>query len=821
VEFTGTGERDLPNLNLTVNGNLLIDGATLKNENSKIQYVKGNMVLLSGGFVPGTYNSSPTTGCFVQLNGTQRQLLGGFSGSNAFAGLRIVNTNGITLSAPVEVSNTLFLTDGIVYTNNSAKLFVSRASNLAVSGTSATSYVDGPLVRNTSATAYFFNVGSKGRHALTTVTPVAGSTGNWEVQYHNEASALNEMISPVEYVSNNEYWSIQAPAVNKIAKIEIRSDGTSGVNPDNRDDLLIFYRETPALGWTSLSDSIIGNLSGGTGYAIGVNFDSFAGLGRITFGSKTNESFNWTGATNNDWFVGTNWNKGFVPSAASPVVINNTTNKPVISGIASVAYAKTLEIKSAATLTLNPGGKLSVYGNMTNNGQLIIEHTTDKPASFIYNGTTPSGSNTVVRLKDVEGMRYWYHGWPMSGAKASGYATTNEIFTNDVLLYRHNFNTYAWEKITNYSENLSALPMRGYTVMLRNTATVQNTGELNNAPLYSYSITKNVWELLSNPYPSYIDLESGAIGFANVYRSIYVYTTIDGTRTFSTYSTGSHVGVNGGSRYIAPMQGFWVRWFVAPNAFTISKAAQTHGTGGSLKSASNQTNDVLRLTLSDTKLSDEMALVFRENGSEKFSVVYDAEKRTDTGTSIIYLYSLKDSRLLAINMLPETFEERTIPLGMRVGTTRAGTLTIKANNITEFMPEVDVWLLDTKTGVDVNLRRTPEYTFTTGAVTDEGRFILHFTKVTTDVKNPEVAKGDNIVITAIGIGNKSIVKVKDPLFAGKVSIEVVDALGRVHSSVLSNTERTEVSAPTNTQFYVVKVTYKDMVKSFKVMNVMN
>lgn len=46
----------------------------------------------------------------------------------------------------------------------------------------------------------------------------------------------------------------------------------------------------------------------------------------------------WTGATSTDWFTGTNWNTGVVPTAADLVILNTITPNPTfVSGGAAVA----------------------------------------------------------------------------------------------------------------------------------------------------------------------------------------------------------------------------------------------------------------------------------------------------------------------------------------------------------------------------------------------------------------------------------------------------------------------------------------------------
>jgi hypothetical protein len=75
----------------------------------------------------------------------------------------------------------------------------------------------------------------------------------------------------------------------------------------------------------------------------------------------------WTGATSNDWNTASNWNTNGVPTATQSVTIPNTTQNPVINGIAVCA---SLTMTNAAgtgdnVLTINSSGSLVVTGLVT------------------------------------------------------------------------------------------------------------------------------------------------------------------------------------------------------------------------------------------------------------------------------------------------------------------------------------------------------------------------------------------------------------------------------------------------------------------------
>ncbi|THU39269.1 hypothetical protein FAM09_12205 [Niastella caeni] len=76
-------------------------------------------------------------------------------------------------------------------------------------------------------------------------------------------------------------------------------------------------------------------------------------------------SNNWVGTVSSDWNTAANWCGG-VPVSTTDVMINSGTPfSPVVNGTAN---ARTLAIGSGATVTVNAGGTLNLYGNFVSIG---------------------------------------------------------------------------------------------------------------------------------------------------------------------------------------------------------------------------------------------------------------------------------------------------------------------------------------------------------------------------------------------------------------------------------------------------------------------
>ena len=236
---TGTGTRVLPNKDLTVCKRLLIDGPVLDNSvnNSKL-IINGSMELYNtGGFLSGSGTSPAST---VTFAGTSIQTLGGptgnFSGSNKLNNLEINNPSGLNIGVNglVEVNNKLLLSNGIINTTSANKLTLLSTSSDAVtpSGGSATSFVNGPMIKqivNGGSFLYPIGKGTIKGHNFT-LTSTAGSTLAWTAEYFTPNPTATSLTPPLLVSNTMEYWSVSTSAVT-TAKVKIGWDPLSVLTP--------------------------------------------------------------------------------------------------------------------------------------------------------------------------------------------------------------------------------------------------------------------------------------------------------------------------------------------------------------------------------------------------------------------------------------------------------------------------------------------------------------------------------------------------------------------------------------------------------------
>ncbi|MFL5729204.1 MAG: beta strand repeat-containing protein, partial [Cytophagaceae bacterium] len=171
-------------------------------------------------------SSAANTGLFFDAGATIT-----FAGTGTIASPQIVSTTGTTgitfpsmvvnspsstyvrLDDPVTVSNTLTLTSGYVGTTNTNILTVGNTASTAITGGSATSYVDGPLawsLPTTTAGNYKFPIGDGGAGGsyLPLTISSATSAGATVTATAFEANSNGIPDATISSISPTEYWSV-------------------------------------------------------------------------------------------------------------------------------------------------------------------------------------------------------------------------------------------------------------------------------------------------------------------------------------------------------------------------------------------------------------------------------------------------------------------------------------------------------------------------------------------------------------------------------------------------------------------------------------
>ena len=387
----------------------------------------------------------------------------------------------------------------------------------------------------------------------------------------------------------------------------------------------------------------------------------------------------WDGSTDNDWHTAANWSDG-VPGSTTDVIIPFTgiTKFPTIS---SAATCHNFTLKSGASILGN--NKLSVTG-ITSVERFFVGNEWHLLSSPILNANT--------------GM-----------------------FTGKYLQYHNETNNKYYDILSADSVITVA---KGYAVWGGSGFTKAFVGPLNDNNM-SYPVKKAGlgWNLVGNPYPSYIDWNASGWTKTNVNATIYIHVNASTWATWNgTTQTGS------GSRYIAPCQGFFVE-ANANGTLGMSNAVRTHQTAPYYKSSEDVVPNLIRLEISGNGFKDDAVVYFTPTATTEFDGESDARKLFGDVAEAPQIYSFGPTPL-AINTLREL---ASVPVGIHAGTN--GTFTIAATEINDLSY---VTLEDTKTGVFTELANK-SYTFDFIAGENEQRFKLHFSSVGIDEKETTTA----------------------------------------------------------------------------------
>ena len=430
---------------------------------------------------------------------------------------------------------------------------------------------------------------------------------------------------------------------------------------------------------------------------------------------------------------------------------SSITDVTVLGGVLTIDETETVK-----SMTLNPGGKLTVASgkSLTVLGVLTLHSSLSGQATLV--DLNPTGGLTVNGATNVEQYlsksRNWYVSSPVSLATA---AVVDPQHTSN-LLYWYDETKGApagWTPITSNAASLT--PGLGYIVHpAADGATLNYTGgNVNTGTTPSFLVNRTSeapdhagFNLIGNPYPSYLNAVTVVNSSSNLDKSIWYRTQKNNTSTyyFDTYNTLGKQGTNNSANVahisgtVAPMQAFWVHVSNGQSSASINfdNSYRTHANADTLNplKVKNQVAQAsLHLQVSNGVNSDETLIYSDPNASNGYDM-YDSQKMSNVSASIPELYTLAGTEPLAINgmnTIPYDFE---IALGF--STLASGNFSIKASQFSNFTSGTEIILKDNMLNAQQDLT-VADYLFTSDATTNNtSRFTLIF-------HAPSVATGIN------------------------------------------------------------------------------
>ena len=424
--------------------------------------------------------------------------------------------------------------------------------------------------------------------------------------------------------------------------------------------------------------------------------------------------------------------------------------------VASDYKVKDVEILTDVTLKITSTGALEIIGYIANTDEnaLIVDADINGIGSLVHNSDDVIAKvNCYVDNSSIS--RNWSADWHFISSPVANQTIESFIPTEE------NYDFYSWSEFNStwnnqkkdnsttndfYTDNgFDFAKGRGYLVAYENEGYKKFLGTLNNGDVtYPLSCSTDGefvverytgFNLLGNPYPSYIDWEAeGWTRDMLELQTVWIYD--DDVNNYITYTLGG-VATNGGSQYIAPCQGFFVK-ALTPGDFVMTNDIRTKS-----KSAFRKDNDenIFKVRVNGASGQDEIAVVIGDNDDvfKMFSLNESAPSLyINKGVGNYTVVYIDDEKSLPLNFEAESMSMFTISLS------EAG------NDFTQ------IYLEDRLTGEKVNLL-TDSYSFLHSKGNKKERFVLSFVngQQTTDNSHFAYINNGEIIIDDIN-GNAQI-----------------------------------------------------------------
>jgi len=432
----------------------------------------------------------------------------------------------------------------------------------------------------------------------------------------------------------------------------------------------------------------------------------------IPDGSLISE-YNWTGKVNSNWNDTQNWAGASLPLITSNVAILSSEHNPEVT---AKAYSNNLYINSGSTLIVKTEAFININGNLSviGSGKFLLKNTVAKKSSLFLNGDAVGSIQSEYQvLKDQKNL--------ISSPVEMAYSKT---FLN-MYLRTYDESSSQWGSYIQPT-NDPLQTMQGYELysLSSETRTFEGTPD-HNPKSYSISNSGNGLNLTGNPFTSYIDWENNDNNAwqRNSIASAIYYPDPSGSGNFSVYLPGGDdaVSLNNGSRYIAPMQGFFVK-AINQGSLVVNENSRVSSFNEVAHSVKN--NSIKFKLKNDAGLTDEVMFRVLDNSTYEFDDKLDALKiQNSTDAPSICLKSDGNVKY-AINTIPDVNSSVNIPLNIE--SKKAGQFSISNIGGAAFEYRYPVILEDKELNKFIDLRTDSVYSFYHSPEMKSERFAIHF-----------------------------------------------------------------------------------------------
>ncbi|MCH1485593.1 MAG: endonuclease [Flavobacteriaceae bacterium] len=585
---------------------------------------------------------------------------------------------------------------------------------------------------------------------------------------------------------------------------------------------------TPSSSWAS-SDW---NVENGTGGGDSTNNPQTAPADYdpgYWIGATTTDT--WNGLSNTSWETAGNWASGTAPASGDKVYVRDATNNPDISTDISITN---LTVKSSGALDILSNGSLSLSGNLTSLGTLKLNSSSNEFSSLIVQGTS-SGNITYNRhVNSLSNGSGWdLIGSPVNGLQISSFVSANTSgssplatgngsgagATGEYAIGTYDSSNNTW---TNYTQSVvevddpDFVPGKGYQMATDSGATLAFTGTVDTDATETISVESFTdasgrrWNLISNPYPSYITigpsdvtdtfLEVNDDVIDDTYNGVYGYdanTDNDGlTELFDVYNNTS-------AGKIAPGQAFMIaaRSTDAAN-ITFKEEMQTVSGSDDFISGDVMENAEVELRVYNDDIGiGKTKLFFDEGLGMGLDRGWDAGHYYENASITTRLIEDDQGHGMAINAMGvEAMQNAVIPLVIN----QAAGQEFRINLHSSTIPNPNIYLEDVEEGTFTNLYEEDFVLTPTSNLSEVGRFFIHMSADT--MSNEDVSTS---MLNAYKEVNANYITIEGlATQSNNINVSLYNILGtKVFNASLSNNVNTQTLSTVGmaSGIYVIKL----------------
>lgn len=577
-------------------------------------------------------------------------------------------------------------------------------------------------------------------------------------------------------------------------------------------------------------------------YTVEIYYTMTTGSGTVLLNNGgTNYKATFTMIDNTTW-NGTTWDNGVPGSTVNATIDGNLTFN-------SVAATNNLTINPGYTLTIAEGYSLKAYGNVVNNGTIIVEND----ATFLQeNGDSYSGTGNAIVYREANLKRSDYNYWssPVSGQNLYNFSSGTP--TNRFFVYNEATDNFV---TTGLNASSTFSPGIGYAIRGKNSyptdALVNESFTFTgvpNAGLISITLKKSAgadkgYNLIGNPYPSNINFSSLFNYSTNknaIYNKQWLWTNLNSVtaqqgsdyngNNYATYVSGvggvgpTYVSTSVEESSLRPLaytkiaQGFIVQAKYDNAPLLFNNGIRSSNTTDSIFFNKNSNDEEegdeeddeqevidrywLKL-ITPQNLGNTILLAYNENATNDYDPDYDADLLSIGNDSF---YSNLGSHKLQIQSRAKPFNTNdVVDLGIKCSTT--GNHIIAIDGKDGVFTNQAIYIKDNLNGSVQNLQDA-YYTFSASPGQDDNRFQIIYQDAVLGTENP--VKNQLLIYK-----NSSGLIVKDSQEISKV--EIYDASGKMVFSKSNHSKELTINIEKYIKgLYIVKVTQKSGITTKKI-----